>query len=73
MIILGEPIGTWISIAAIFISLSTLFLTSRKQRYEERTALARQITDLKTSLGENRRIAKYLLNELEELEGMLSS
>lgn len=71
MILFGEPIGTWISIVAILISLSTLFLAFRKQKYDERTALAGQIADIKNSVGENIRMAKSLLSELEEIENLL--
>ena len=53
MILLDEPIGTWISIAAFLISLSTLILSFRKQSHDERTALAKSIAEIKAIYGEN--------------------
>ena len=54
MIFLGEPIGTWISIVAMLISISSVFIALRKQKleekkqkHEERIALAEKVEKIK--------------------------
>jgi hypothetical protein len=71
MTILNEPVGTWISIAAILISISTLLLSLRKQRYDERTALANKIAEIKATYGEGIRIINEILDQTNGIEELL--
>ncbi len=71
MTILNEPISIWISIAALLISLSTLFLTLRKQKHDERAAPASKIAEIKTLYGEQLRIVDEVIEKDENLEDLL--
>jgi hypothetical protein len=71
MTIFNEPIGTWISLAAILISISTLLLSLRKQKYDERTALANKIADIKATYGDGIRVIDEILDQNDALEKLL--
>jgi hypothetical protein len=73
MTIFGEPISTWISIAAIIISLSTLFLSLRKQKHDERRALAEHIAKIKSEYGESIRVIDASIKDLTKVEEILNN
>ena len=68
MTIFGEPIGTWISISALLISLSTILILLKKQKYDERIALAEFIAKIKNEYGEGIRIIDATLEEYDKVE-----
>ncbi len=78
MIFLGEPIGTWISIVAMLISISSVFIALRKQKleekkqkHEERIALAEKVEKIKTISGETVDAVDTLLEKLDKLENKI--
>jgi hypothetical protein len=68
MTILGEPISLWISIIALLISLLSLFISRRKQEFDERTFLAKYIEEMKITFGKGVRVCNAILTELDKQE-----
>lgn len=71
MNILNEPISTWISIAAFLISFFTLLLALRKQKYDEKNALAGKIAEIKALYGESARAIDELFEKYDGIEKLL--
>jgi|GEM_PF-1705039 hypothetical protein len=68
MTIFGEPISLWISIIALLISLLSLFISRRKQEFDERTVLAKYIEEMKITFGKGARVCNAILAELDKQE-----
>ena len=68
MTIFGEPISLWISIIALLISLLSLFISRRKQEFDERTVLAKYIEEMKIIFGKGARVCNAILAELGKQE-----
>ena len=68
MTIFGEPISLWISIIALLISLLSLFISRRKQEFDERTVLAKYIGEMKITFGKGARLCNAILAELDKQE-----
>jgi len=68
MTIFGEPISLWISIIALLISLLSLFISRRKQEFDERTVLAKYIEEMKIIFGKGARVCNAILAELDKQE-----
>lgn len=68
MTILGEPISLWISIIALLISLLSLFVSRRKQEFDERTVFAKYVEKMKITFVKGARVCDAILRELDEQE-----
>ena len=68
MTIFGEPISLWISIIALLISLLSLFISRRKQEFDERTVLAKYIEEIKITFGKGACVCNAILAELDKQE-----
>jgi hypothetical protein len=58
----------WISIIALLISLLSLFISRRKQEFDERTVLAKYIEEMKITFGKGARVCNAILAELDKQE-----